>query len=318
MDAVETESRTRSAGGMTAAVVLREHLHVLVAFAAIDLVLDAKVGEVDAIIEVRQFVVLRPSADLFLVAVRPAVTIGLVAVVVLEEGLVLPLEVLFDDDTADLHVSVLLLETRFLLAKCGVQVGVVIEFARAVHASVERLGLTLVAFSATSVEQVATLVRENDRLVVFVERNGPDQTFVAKMLDCVAVRRVVSVNSEFALWHNAERADHSECAAVLAIQLVDAVAVDDQFARLTARQVEVVHQPVARVVVGPVALVVHARTAVVAFAWVVPSRVVHKPSCVVLAVVRMCVKAPGQELRGAIQASPWRAGSKIAAPKAGS
>jgi hypothetical protein len=168
MDAVETESCTRSAGGMTAAVVLREHLHVLVAFAAIDLVLDAKVGEVDAIIEVRQFVVLRPSADLFLVAVRPPVTIGPVAVVVLEELLVLPLEVLFQDDTADLDVSVLLSETRFLLAIRGVQVGVMIELARAVHARVERLGVTFVAFSAIGVEQVAALVRENDRLVVFV------------------------------------------------------------------------------------------------------------------------------------------------------
>src|SRR6266850_976614 len=29
----------------------------------------------------------------------------------------------------------------------------------------------------------------------------------------------------------------------------------------------------------------------------------------------MCAKAPGQELRGAIQVSPWRAGSKTAAPK---
>jgi hypothetical protein len=179
VDAVEAEACTRSAGGMAAAIVLREHLHVLAMFAAIDLVLDAKVGEVDAIIEVRQFVVLRPPADLFLVAVRPPVAVGPVAVVVLEEVLVLPLEVLFEDDTADLDVSVLLSETGFLLAIGGIQVGVVIEFARAVHARVERLGLTLVAFAAIGVEQVATLVRENDRLFVFVERNGPDETFVA-------------------------------------------------------------------------------------------------------------------------------------------
>ncbi len=38
---------------MGAAVVLREQLDVLVEFAPIDLVLDAAVGEVDLLIEVR-------------------------------------------------------------------------------------------------------------------------------------------------------------------------------------------------------------------------------------------------------------------------
>ena len=235
---------------------------------------------------------MRPLADFFLVAVRPSVTISPVAVVVLQEVLVIPLEVLFKDDAADLDVSVLLSETRFLLAIRGVQVGVVIEFARAVHARVKCLGLTLVAPSVIGVEQVATLVRENDCLVVFVERNGPDQTFVAQVVEGVAVRRVVSVTSKVALGHDAERADHRQCAAVLAVQLVHVIAVDDQLARLAAWQVKVVHQPVARVMVGPATLVVYPRTPVVAFARIVPSRVVHRPSCGVLAAVRMCVKAP--------------------------
>ena len=81
VDAVETKACPRTPGGVSATVVLREHLDILMALAAVDLVLDAEVGEVDAIIEVRQFVVLRPSADLFLVAVRPPVTISPVAVV---------------------------------------------------------------------------------------------------------------------------------------------------------------------------------------------------------------------------------------------
>jgi hypothetical protein len=87
-------------------------------------------------------------------------------------------------------VSVLLSKTRFLLTIRGVQMGVVIEFARAVHARVEGLGLTLVALTAIGIEQVATLVRENDGLVVFVWRNGPDQTFVARWLRRFSVRRV--------------------------------------------------------------------------------------------------------------------------------
>jgi hypothetical protein len=63
--------------------VLREHLDILMALATVDLVLDAEIGKVHAVVEVRQFVVLRPSTDRFLVAVRPPVTIGPVAVVVL-------------------------------------------------------------------------------------------------------------------------------------------------------------------------------------------------------------------------------------------
>jgi len=120
----------------------------------------------------------------------------------------------------------------------------------------------------------------------------------------VLVRHIASVTFEVALGHDAERADCRQCAAVLAIQLVQMIAVDDEFSRLAARQIKVVHQPIARVVVGSVTLVVHARTPIGVFAQVVPSGVVHKPSRVLLAVRRICVKAPGQELRGAIQASP--------------
>jgi len=60
--------------------------------------------------------------------------------------------------------------------------------------------------------------------------------------------------------------------------------VDDQFARVATRQVKIVHQSVARVVVGSVTLVVHARTPIVVFAQIVPSGVVHmsSPCCLLL------------------------------------
>ena len=177
-------------------------------------------------------------------------------------------------------------------------------------AGVERLRGLVVALQGVGIEQVTALLREDYTALVVAEIDGLDEPLVAEM-----VERVV-VDVEVLFGHDAEGADRGKCAAVLAIQLVDAIAVDDQFARLATRQVKVVHQAVARIVVGPVTLVVHARTPIVAFAQVIPSGVVHRPSCVLLAVVRMCVKAPGQELRGAIQASPWRAGSKTAAPKA--
>jgi len=280
VDVIEAKPCPRSAGGMIAAVVLREHLDVLVVFAAIDLVLDAKVGEVQAIVEVRQLVVLCPAADFLLSAVRSSVAIGPVAVVVLEKVLVLPFEVLFKDDAADIDVVVLLSETRFFFAICGIQVGVVIQFSRAVDARVERLGPALVALSAISVEQVLALVREDDRLVVFAKRDGPNQPFVAEVVERVVVGTVIAVSPEVLLRHDTERANRRKHAAVLAIQLVDSVAVDHQLARVAARQVQVVHQAVARIMFRLVTLVVHARTPIVAFSHVIPSRIVHKPSCV--------------------------------------
>ena len=77
-DDVDPEAGLGVAGGMGAAVVLREQLDVLVVFAPVDLVLDAVVGEVDLAVEVRQVVFARPVADLVLVAVRSAVAVGAV------------------------------------------------------------------------------------------------------------------------------------------------------------------------------------------------------------------------------------------------
>jgi hypothetical protein len=265
---------------MAAAVVLRQHFNVLVVLAAIDLVLDAKVRKVHAVVEVRQLVVLCPAADFLLSAVRSSVAIGPVAVVVLEKVLVLPFEVLFKDDAADIDVVVLLSETRFFFAICGIQVGVVIQFSRAVDARVERLGPALVALSAISVEQAPALVREDDRLVVFAKRDGPNQPFVAEVVERVVVGTVIAVSPEVLLRHDTERANRRKHAAVLAIQLVDSVAVDHQLARVAARQVQVVHQAVARIVFRLVTLVVHARTPILAFSYVIPSRIVHRPSCV--------------------------------------
>jgi hypothetical protein len=55
------------------------------------------------------------------------------------------------------------------------------------------------------------------------------------------------------------RADGGQRTAVVAVEFVDSVAVDDQFALVVARQVEVAHQDVARIVFIPVARLVNAR-----------------------------------------------------------
>ena len=152
---------------MRTAVVLREQLDVPVMFAAIDLVLDAKVREVDTIVEVRQLTFGRPAADLLFGAVRSSSAVGPVAVVVLQELLILPLQILFKHHALDIDAVVLLSQAGVFFAIRGIQVGVVIQFPRAVDVRVEFLRTALVALSAIRVEQVPTLVREDDGLVVF-------------------------------------------------------------------------------------------------------------------------------------------------------
>lgn len=67
----------------------------------------------------------------------------------------------------------------------------------------------------------------------------------------------IVVGVEVPFGHDTEGPDSGQRAAVLAVQLVSAVAIDDQFALLAARQVDVVHRAVAGIVIIPVALVVH-------------------------------------------------------------
>src|SRR5687768_11819056 len=88
-DDVDAEPGLGAVGGMSTAVVRRDQLHVLVAFSPIDLVLDAVIGEVHLAVEVRELMLPRPAADLVVIAVGSSVAVGPIAIVVLEEFLVI-------------------------------------------------------------------------------------------------------------------------------------------------------------------------------------------------------------------------------------
>jgi hypothetical protein len=224
VDAIETKACPRTPGGVRASVVLCEYLDVLVAFAAVDLVLNAEVGEVDAIVEYGSSC----SAAHWRISSsersgRPSLSDRL-AVVLLQELLILPLQLLFEHDAVDIDVVLPLSKTGFFFAIRGIQPGVVIQFAWAVYARVELLGSALVARSPIGFEQVPALLREDDGLVIFAQCDGPNQTFVTQVVQRVVVR--VPVASEITLGDDSERTDGRQGTAVLAIQFVDSVAVD--------------------------------------------------------------------------------------------
>jgi hypothetical protein len=80
--------------------------------------------------------------------------------------------------------------------------------------------------------------------------------------------------------HDPESADSRERTAVFAVELVDSIAINDQFPLIAARQVQIAHQAIARIVVTTFGCVVHARQVVaesprVVLARISPSSVGH-------------------------------------------
>lgn len=209
-DDVESEAGLDAADGMSAAVVRREQLHVLVAFAPINLVLDPVVGEMHLAVEERQVVFVRPLADLLFVAVRSSVAVGAVAVVLLQELLVLALQVLLEDDAPDVEAAVLVLEACLLLAVRRVKVRVVVDFAGPANAGVERLRGLVVALEGVGIEQVTALLREDYTALIAAEIDSLDEPLGAE------VAKGVVVDVEVLFGHDAEGAHRGKCSAVLA------------------------------------------------------------------------------------------------------
>src|SRR4051812_33815146 len=175
------------------------------------------------VVEVRQIVFARPVTDLVLVATRSAVAIGATAVGLLQELLVLALQVLFEDDASDLKVRVLVTKTRFFLSKRRIEIRVVVDLPRAANAGVERLRRFAVSLDRVRIEQVPPLLREGQSPLAVAQVNQLDESLIVEILQGV-VR-----NIEIMFRHDSKGTDGSQCAAVFAVNLVESVAVNDQF-----------------------------------------------------------------------------------------
>ncbi|MFN2444512.1 MAG: hypothetical protein ABR606_02815 [Vicinamibacterales bacterium] len=117
----------------------------------------------------------------------------------------------------------------------------------------ERLPFPVIPLQRVGIEQLAALFREDQTALVSPKVDSLGESLLAEMFE----RAPVSI--EILFGHDAEGADGGQRAAILAAQLVDTVAIDHKLALLAAREVEVVNQRVASVVIVSVPLVVHAR-----------------------------------------------------------
>jgi len=106
-----------------AAIVFGDYLDVFVMIASVQLIFDAKVREVDRLVEVRQFVFMRPRFNLASIPIRSTVAVWPAAIWVLQSFLILALELLFEHHAMDVRTGIT--ETLLLAKVSAIDLNVV-------------------------------------------------------------------------------------------------------------------------------------------------------------------------------------------------
>jgi hypothetical protein len=122
---------------------------------------------------------------------------------------------------------------------------VVRRLARPPQASVEGLTGFLRVVVTVGFEQVPSAIGEDDRAFAWAERDGSDQSLLAKMAETPSdVLRAVAQIVQVLLADNPKRADRSQQSALDPVDLVRAFALPNQLALRTARQVQILGEHV--------------------------------------------------------------------------
>ena len=128
------------------------------------------------------------------------------------------------------------------------------QLARPVHVSIERLLPCVLAIAAMCLEQVLSTIGQGDRAVPAVQRDEPDEAFVAEVAQVrlADVRRLVPWVLQVAFGDDAKRADRRERPTVVAVQFVPMLAVEHHFSVEAARELQALDERVARVAIARV------------------------------------------------------------------
>ena len=148
------------------------------------LVLDARVGKLDVAVVVRELVLDGPTMDLFRRSIGPSVALGLAAIALLQELLILALQLIVENDAAD--EGTVFAEALGILEIGSIDLRVVRQLARPVHgetgvacashAGIELLpGLWLLGSAAlvVNVAPVAELLLHTRQSQCFTLHVGP-------------------------------------------------------------------------------------------------------------------------------------------------
>ena len=223
---------------MRAAVVLRGDFDVLVVPSAIRfLVLNAKVREMDLLIEVREVVFACPTFDFLCRPVRVTVIVVAVPIALVQPGLVLALQLVVEDHALDVRAPLL---KAFCFTLIGtIDLDVVLPFPLTFEPGVERLLVPVVAVSVT-LQKTPSLLRQHDRMVAIArDASGFDQPLFAQMPQVAGawIGRPIMVVSEVTTGDNPKRANGCERARFRPAQGVLTVAIANKFPLQSARQV---------------------------------------------------------------------------------
>jgi hypothetical protein len=231
----------------------------------------------DGLVEVRQVAFERPSLDLACIPIRSPIAVGAIAVVSLQPLLILPLEVVLQDDAADLRA--LLAESLRREQISAIERGVVRQLPRATHACVELLASLVVAVSTMALEQAASAIRKGHHPLASVERHASHQPLISQvsMVIVPRVKRPLARIAKVAFGNDPKGPDRRERPTVIPVELVGAFAVvQHDLALEAAWQVEPFDEWISWVSIAvPVTISVSRAGVVVALARVlVPPRVV--------------------------------------------
>lgn len=188
---------------------------------------------------VRQSVLTRPPRDLPGFAIRPAILPAAIALV--EESLIVPLELVVQDDATDPPALVPEALLRTLVG--AIDLGVVRQLARFPETGAEGLvGLVfaVMTFEAVGLEEIPPALGQDDGPVLRAERARSNQSSFFEMPGAsTPLARIVDQIVEIGLGHDSKRADRPQHAAFAAIDLVDPIALSNRPALTSARQVDV-------------------------------------------------------------------------------
>jgi hypothetical protein len=235
---------------MGAAVVLGDDLDILMTVTSVQFVLDAEIGEVDAVVEVRQVVLTRPAFNLVAIAIRSSIAVRPAAVPFLKPLLILAFELAVEDDAPNLRA---LVAEPFVLSQVGaIELDVVRQLTRPAHAGVEGLLPRIVAVAAMGFQEVVAMWGQRQDALTAVERDEPHQPFVSQVTEVrlADIRGLVAPIAQIAFGHHPERADRRKRPAVVAVEFVAVIAIHHDLPFESTGQFKAFEEDISRIVIS--------------------------------------------------------------------
>ena len=174
------------------------------------LVLDARIREMDVLIEVRQIVLASPFFDFVLVAVGMAVVVVAVPITLMQPLLIVAFELVVQHDAIDSRAA-LLQALRFAFER-AIDLNIVFELPLAFNARVERLAVLLIAISM-ALKQASAISCQGHGVISRLRYSGDlNHALLAQVPQITGSRieRSIAVIAQITTGDHSKRTDRGE------------------------------------------------------------------------------------------------------------